>query len=209
MVRTANAPAGDLAERLVKDAMRGELATNSQKSWDVLAPPANPGPWLRIQVKARVVTDPTNAGQRQVSAFRSWDFESAMFVLFDSMYRLRAASLVSVDLVREHAKHVDFTASDRVFANDGLLAVGEDWTDRLRTANLWSERREPPGGIDLNDPNPRFIANPERRVCRLGQNPAPVDTVETLDELANAQTADPENTLTLTILQVATGSSGS
>lgn len=44
VVRTANAPAGDLAERLVADAMRGELAPNSQKSWDVIAPSRDPGP---------------------------------------------------------------------------------------------------------------------------------------------------------------------
>src|SRR3954471_16334716 len=78
IVRTGNAPAGDLAERLVADAMGGQLAPNSQKSWDVIAPPTWPGPWMRIQVKARVVSDLHNPGQRQVSAFRSWSFESAM-----------------------------------------------------------------------------------------------------------------------------------
>src|SRR5581483_3466834 len=119
VVRTANAPAGDLAERLVADAMGGQLATNSQKSWDVLVPATiSDTPSLRIQVKARVVTDPTNAGQRQVSAFRSWDCESVMFVLFDPMYRVRSAALVPLELVREHSTHVEFTASDRVFASD-------------------------------------------------------------------------------------------
>jgi len=93
VVRTSNAPAGDLAERLVADAMGGELAPNSQKSWDVLVRAGVADtPAQRVQVKARVVTDPNNAGQRQVSAFRSWDCESVMFVLFDPMYRVRSAA---------------------------------------------------------------------------------------------------------------------
>jgi hypothetical protein len=129
VVRTANAPAGDLAERLVADAMSGELAPNSQKSWDVLVrPTVADTPAERVQVKARVVTDLANAGQRQVSAFRSWDCESVMFVLFDPMYRVRAAALVLAALVREHAKRVEFTASDRVFASDAMLALREPQT---------------------------------------------------------------------------------
>lgn len=139
IVRTANAPAGDLAERLVADAMGGELAPNSQKSWDVLAPPALPGPWQRIQVKTRVVTDLHNAGQRQMSAFRSWDFEAAMFVLFDPLYAIRKAALVPVAKVKEVATHIDFTASDRVFATDALLRLGDSWTGRLQVATLWRE----------------------------------------------------------------------
>jgi hypothetical protein len=141
VVRTANAPAGDLAERLVADAMGGELAHNSQKSWDVLLRvPVSDTPH-RVQVKARVVTDPANAGQRQVSAFRSWDCESVMFVLFDPLYRIRAAALVATAVVRRHSTHVAFTASDRVFATDGMLALGKDWTQRLQTAALWNQTR--------------------------------------------------------------------
>ena len=147
VVRTANAPAGDLAERLVADAMGGELAPNSQKSWDVLVrATVADTPAQRVQVKARVVTDPANAGQRQVSAFRSWDCESVMFVLFDPMYRVRSAALVPAQLVREHATRVEFTASDRVFASDAMLALGEDWTERLQTAGLWTETRQPQTG---------------------------------------------------------------
>jgi hypothetical protein len=97
-------------------------------------------------VKARVVTDVYNAGQRQVSAFRSWDFESAMFVLFDPMYAVRRAALVPARVVRERARHVDFTAADRVFATDALLALGEPWTERLQDAALWRQTREPAPG---------------------------------------------------------------
>jgi hypothetical protein len=157
VVRTANAPAGDLAERLVADAMRGNLAPNGQKSWDVLVRPSvSDTPAQRVQVKARVVTDPANAGQRQVSAFRSWDFESVMFVLFDPMYRVRAAALVPAQLVREQATHVEFTASDRVFASEAMLALGENWTERLQTAELWAQTRQRQSGpyTDLEEIGP-------------------------------------------------------
>jgi hypothetical protein len=117
VVRTANAPAGDLAERLVADAMGGELAHNSQK----------------------------------VSAFRSWDCESVMFVLFDPMYRVRAAALVPSAVVREHSSHVEFTASDRVFASDSMLALCEDWTGRLQTAALWEETRKRTSGFTVKE----------------------------------------------------------
>ena len=137
VVRTANAPAGDLAERLVADAMGGHLAPNAQKSWDVLVAGTE-----RVQVKARVVADLTNAGQRQVSAFRSWDCDSVMFVLFDPMYRVRMAGLVPAAVVRAHSRRVDFTASDRVFATDAMLALGEDWTERLQSSPLWCRTRD-------------------------------------------------------------------
>jgi hypothetical protein len=152
VVRTGNAPGGDLAERLVADAMNGELAHNSQKSWDVrVSATIADIPAQRVQVKARVVTDPNNAGQRQVSAFRSWDCESVMFVLFDPMYGVRSAALVPAEIVREHSTHVDFTASDRVFATDAMLALGEDWTGRLQAAGLWGETRAPTGEFSVQE----------------------------------------------------------
>ncbi|MGZ4481812.1 MAG: hypothetical protein ACXVY5_06365, partial [Gaiellales bacterium] len=55
----------------------GKLAPNSQKSWDVDAPEG------RLQVKARLVSDLKNRSQRQVSPFRSWDFDAAVSVLFE------------------------------------------------------------------------------------------------------------------------------
>jgi hypothetical protein len=41
VVRTRNAPAGDYAEFLVQRATGGELASNAQKSWDVLTRTGN------------------------------------------------------------------------------------------------------------------------------------------------------------------------
>ena len=56
LIRTENAPAGDYAEYLVWTALGGKLATNSEKSWDVLTLAGE-----KLQVKARVVSDPPQA----------------------------------------------------------------------------------------------------------------------------------------------------
>ena len=65
VVRTENAPVGDYAEFLVKRALGGTLATNSEKSFDVKVDE------LRIQVKARVVSDQRKSGQLQLSPLPS------------------------------------------------------------------------------------------------------------------------------------------
>src|SRR3954467_13732039 len=78
VIRTGNAPAGDYAELLVRVATGGELAAEPQRSWDVLTPEGE-----RLQVKARVVTNPKTPGERQLSVFRSWDFDAVVIVLFD------------------------------------------------------------------------------------------------------------------------------
>src|SRR5437773_1504497 len=72
VIRSGNAPAGDYAELLVQRATDGDLAPNSQRSWDVETPQGE-----RLQVKARVVTNPRITGERQLSVFRSWDFDAA------------------------------------------------------------------------------------------------------------------------------------
>ena len=76
VIRTENAPVGDYAEYLVATALGGQLAPNSEKAWDVLG---NDGE--KLQVKARVVADPAEPGQLQLSPFRSFGFDSAVIVL--------------------------------------------------------------------------------------------------------------------------------
>jgi hypothetical protein len=57
VVRTETAPAGDDAEYLVARALSGTLVANCEKSYDVVAH------GVRLQVKARVVSDPSRSGQ--------------------------------------------------------------------------------------------------------------------------------------------------
>jgi hypothetical protein len=126
VIRSGNAPAGDYAELLVQQATEGELAPNSQRSWDVTGE--------RLQVKARVVPNARTAGQRQLSVFRSWDFDAAVIVLFDDEFRVWRAAKLPVETLGEVARFVGHVSGYRVMANDALLDRGEDWTERLRQA---------------------------------------------------------------------------
>lgn len=127
IVRTANAPAGDFAEWLVAKATGGELAPNSQKGWDVITDDGE-----RIQVKARFVTEPIKAGQRQLSPFRSFDFDSLLVVLLNDASPVRRGSSIPRETVEAGALANEYVNAKRVIASDALMDAGEDWTARLQ-----------------------------------------------------------------------------
>lgn len=128
VVRTGNAPTGDYAELLVRQATGGELAPNSERSWDVLLPDRD---GTRLQVKARVVTG-KGRGERQLSVFRSWEFDAAIIILFDDEFVVRRAARLPVDVLREIATYVGHVNGWRVMATDDVLDRGEDWTSLVR-----------------------------------------------------------------------------
>jgi hypothetical protein len=125
VIRSGNAPAGDYAELLVQRATAGELAPNAQKSWDVKTASGD-------HLQARVVTNPNASGERQLSVFRSWEFEAAVIVLFDDAFRVWRATRLSVDVLMHAALLVEHVNGFRVMATDDLLDRGVDWTERLR-----------------------------------------------------------------------------
>lgn len=129
IVRTGNAPTGDYAETLVKVAFNGELAPNSEKSWDVLTPEGE-----KLQVKSRLLDDPTKSKQRQLSPIRSWGFDYLAIVLFDSTYRVWRAVKVPADLVRGTGTHSEWVNGELIIARDSLLdhPQAEDLTELLR-----------------------------------------------------------------------------
>lgn len=129
IVRTGNAPTGDYAETLVKVAFNGELAPNSEKSWDVLTPLGE-----KLQVKSRLLDDPTKSKQRQLSPIRSWGFDYLAIVLFDSTYRVWRAVKIPADLVRGTGTHSDWVNGELIIARDSLLdhPQAEDLTGLLR-----------------------------------------------------------------------------
>ena len=131
IVRSANAPAGDVAEWLVAKATDGELAPKSQKSWDVKARDGR-----RLQVKARFVSDPIKAGQRQLSTFRSFDFDDLVVVLLNDVDPVGRASCIPRAAVEEQASPDEYVGGNRVVASDALLDSGEDWTNRLQQVAL-------------------------------------------------------------------------
>ena len=111
----------------MRDVTDGELAPNAQKAWDVRTPAGE-----RLQVKARVVVDPKARGERQLSVFRSWDFEAAVVVLFDDEFRVWRAARLPLEVVKEAGRWTEHVRGWRVMATDELLSRGEDWSDRLR-----------------------------------------------------------------------------
>jgi hypothetical protein len=128
VIRSGNAPVGDYAELIVQRSTGGTLAASSQKSWDVLTPGGE-----RLQVKARIVTGARGArGERQLSPFRSWDFDAAVIVLFDNEFHVSRAARLPAQTVQSAARFSEHVHGHLVVATDDVLGRGEDWTDRLR-----------------------------------------------------------------------------
>ena len=135
VVRTEHAPQGDYAEWLVVRAFGGVLEANSRQSWDVTTPTGE-----RIQVKARVLS--TKNKSRQLSAFRSFDFDAVVVVLFSEIDLgvVRAVKMPSA-VVKAQGAWRQHTNSYTVHANAALLDHTEavDVSELLRQA---SDRRE-------------------------------------------------------------------
>jgi hypothetical protein len=136
VIRTANAPTGDYAEWLAARATKVRLDPSSKRSWDLVSEAGE-----RVQVKARVVTEISRPGQRQLSPFRSWAFDAALIVLFDERLTVRRAAWLAVEEVRAAARADPHVNAARVIATDALLARGTDWTERLREAALHQDRQ--------------------------------------------------------------------
>ena len=117
VIRTENAPVGDYAEYLVATALGGQLAPNSEKSWDVLG---NDGE--KLQVKARVVSEPAEPGQLQLSPFRSFGFDSAVIVLLSAAdYAVSRASKVPRHVVESSAIYREHVNGKVLFARPEIM----------------------------------------------------------------------------------------
>lgn len=128
LIRTRNSPLGDLAESLALRAYGGALAPNSEKSYDLLTSDDR-----RIQVKARTV-DATDKRTQNFSALRSWDFDAALFLLFDAAtYDLTWARELTCDETQALARANEHTASSRIIVRD-VAAAGKDVTDLVGAA---------------------------------------------------------------------------
>ena len=130
VVRSRNAPAGDLAEYLVAVAFGGVLAPASEKSWDVRV-----GERL-LQVKVRLIA----AGDRRshtFSPFRSWGFDACVFVLLDAhTYGITSAVEVPVAGVQELARESTWVRGFRIGTRADLrnVAGAVDRTTEIRRA---------------------------------------------------------------------------
>jgi hypothetical protein len=134
IVRTENAPAGDYAEYLVAAAFGGELAGNSEKSYDILSADQE-----RLQVKARVVSVPPKSAQLQLSPFRSFEFDAAVIVLLSDIdYSVWWAVKVPEKVVKTVGTYNSHVNGRILFARKELLkrSGAVDVTNRLRSVQL-------------------------------------------------------------------------
>lgn len=127
VVKTNNPPAGDYAEYLVAAALKGTIAPNSQKSWDVALLDGS-----TIQVKGRLVINRNALGDRQLSTIRSFDFDKLAVVLFNGDYTVWKAALCSVEVALSESKEDKHVNGWRLFATDHFLSLGEDLTEHMR-----------------------------------------------------------------------------
>lgn len=128
VVRTANAPIGDYAEYLAQRVYGGTLASNSVKSYDLLTADNR-----HIQVKARAVGRSAKRTTK-FSAFRSFHFDVASFLLFDaSSYALLWAREMTSEQAKAAARHSDHVNAD--FLTRSIVERdGVDVTERFRIA---------------------------------------------------------------------------
>jgi hypothetical protein len=126
VVRTRNAPLGDYAEYLAVQVYGGTLAANSVKSYDLLAADGR-----RVQVKARTVGPGIEAGA-VFSVFRSFDFDVAVLMTFDSAtYALGQAREVPVTDLESAGRHSAHVNGRLIRITDGVR-LGVDVTARFR-----------------------------------------------------------------------------
>jgi hypothetical protein len=128
-IRTLNAPAGDYAEYLVAAALGATLAPNSAKTWDLVDPAGR-----RVQVKARVLPNLTNRGQRQLSFFRSFDFDELVIVLFTADYAVWRSVRLPSATAEARSRWIEHVHGYRLVADDALLAEAIDITAAVQAA---------------------------------------------------------------------------
>lgn len=128
VLRSANNPTGDLAEFLFCKAFGWSQKNNSAKAFD-----AKGQDGVRYQIKGRRVHRRNRS--RQLSAIRSLEgFDILAAILFDDDYKITRAALIPVSVVREHAKYIKHTNSQKFLLRDYIWTLDgvRDVTDELR-----------------------------------------------------------------------------
>ncbi|KFF58223.1 hypothetical protein JF66_20155, partial [Cryobacterium sp. MLB-32] len=123
LIRTKNAPVGDLAEYAASVAYAGKLEKNSAKSYDLLTSDGR-----RVQVKVRNVGLSTSPSQI-FSAIRSNGYDLLLFILVTEN-RVTLAKEWSPAEVEKHGRFSAHTNSVIVTVGK-VLAVGRDVTPMI------------------------------------------------------------------------------
>ncbi|WP_415803281.1 hypothetical protein, partial [Isoptericola cucumis] len=129
VLRSRNAPAGDLAEHLAAVVYNGVLAPASEKSWDV-----RDGEGRTVQVKCRVLDD---GRPGTFSVLRSFDFDVCMFVRLDGVtYDVLSAVEVpacELEAIASCSAHVNGWRISTRYPLAGLPGAA-DLTEKFRVA---------------------------------------------------------------------------
>lgn len=127
LVRTNNKPLGDIAEMVVLFARGGVMEPNSTKSHDVTDLNGR-----RIQVKA--MGKRASGRSAKFSPFRSFEFDSAVFLVFDSEnFNLILAREVAGDDIKSVARYSSHTNGRQPTLRQ-IEGLGDDVTDEMRLA---------------------------------------------------------------------------
>lgn len=127
LVRTNNKPLGDIAEQVVLAARGGVLEPNSTKSHDVTDQSGR-----RIQVKAMGGRMVGRSGK--FSPFRSFDFDTAVFLIFASeTFELVLAREVRADAIEAVARYSSHTNGRQPTLRQ-VESLGLDVTIEMREA---------------------------------------------------------------------------
>jgi hypothetical protein len=128
IVRTRNPPLGDLAETLALRTYGGSLPKNSFASYDLVTDDGT-----TVQVKARLL-DRADKSSQTFSAFRSFTFDVALFLLFDAAnYDLVWARQLTAEEAASLGRRVEHTNSTAIPIRR-VTTVGIDVTDRVTAA---------------------------------------------------------------------------
>jgi hypothetical protein len=133
LIRTNNAPVGDLAEYAASIVYDGVLAPNSEKSYDLIASDGR-----RIQVKVRNIR-PETSPSATFSVIRSFEFDACIFVLIDTVndrvqgaFEWTAAEVQDFGVHREHTNGIAIrVAQARRHGIDLTDQVDEAWREML------------------------------------------------------------------------------
>ncbi|MGQ4549640.1 DUF6998 domain-containing protein [Dermabacteraceae bacterium P13077] len=127
LVRTNNKPLGDIAEQVVLVAWGGVLEPNSTKSHDITTPAGE-----SIQVKAMTRAAGNFGGA--FSFFRSFDFDKAVFLLFDdTTFDILLARCLTAEEAELKAGHVGHVNGYRLTLRQ-VMGAGEDVVAEMRAA---------------------------------------------------------------------------
>ena len=126
LMRTNNKPLGDIAEQVVWLARGGVLEPNSTKSHDITMASGH-----RIQEKA--MANRAAGSAARFSPFRSADYDTAVFLVFDTEFDIAEAYEVESDLIEENVRFIPHVAGRQPSLTQ-VRTFGTDVTAEMQAA---------------------------------------------------------------------------